>query len=133
MLAARSVGQLPHHLGSTLRDASVRCHVKISDADLVQVYKQTRYVSGLRRIEGFELPVIEGISCGARPIVFDGEHYEWYDPWAIKIPEGTRHEVELALRRIFLSPYEPMDAADVGAVRYAFDWQRIISGFWERV
>ena len=40
----------------------------VDEGVLAQIYSQAQYVSGLRRKEGFEMPVIEGLMCGARPI-----------------------------------------------------------------
>ena len=43
----------------------------VSDHVLAEAYGRSRWVSGLRHVEGFELPALEGLACGARPVLFD--------------------------------------------------------------
>lgn len=58
----------------------------IGDDEMRQGYQQSMYVMGLRRVEGFELPVIEGAACGAQPVCFDYECYRhWFEDFAIFI------------------------------------------------
>ncbi len=62
----------------------------IDDTALAQLYSRSRWVSGLRHGEGFELPAAEGLCCGARPILFDRpEMRRWYDGHAVFVPESS--------------------------------------------
>ena len=91
-------------------------------------------MSGLRRIEGFELPAAEGLLCGARPIMFDRPHYrDWFNKWAIFIPEGNREEVLQSLIDVFQQEYRPVTLEEIAEARQLFDWQSIINGFWRYI
>lgn len=104
-----------------------------SDKELAPYYSTSQYVSGLRRTEGFELPAVEGLFCGARPILFDTPNYrQWYEPFGIFIYEGSRQEVIEQLINIFQGPYQPVTEEEIAVAQGRFDWQRIIGGFWER-
>ncbi len=105
----------------------------MDDQTLALEWARCHYVSGLRRIEGFELPAAEGLVCGARPVLFDREHYRhWYGDLAEYVPEGSRPEVMDSLEALFRSPRRPVIKAEGVEARKRFDWPRIIGGFWER-
>lgn len=134
-LAAGFVKQPMFHLGPQVRVGShVTCQTGITDNDLATQLSRCVYVSGLRRVEGFELPAAEGLLCGARPVFYDKPHYrQWFDDWAVFIPEGPRDAVTASLTRVFQGPRPPaitprqrQDAAG------RFDWQRLVSQFWTR-
>lgn len=58
----------------------------IPDARLRSVYQKSKYCIGLRRTEGFEMPIVEGAACGCIPITFDLECYRhWFDSMAFFI------------------------------------------------
>ena len=105
---------------------------EITDAELANAYASAEHVSGLRWTEGFELPVIEGASCGARPICFDLPVYRrWFDGIATFVPHD-RLTLGTALVDALRDPW-PMTSVDAGAVRRAFAWAPIVRGFWERL
>jgi hypothetical protein len=133
VMAAQGIGPSCHLGRHTGRDEHVVFN-GLPDSEVVKLYQQSRWVSGLRRTEGFELPALEGLLCGARPILFDAPHYtHWYGTHAEYIPEGPREGVIESLRRLFLSkPRSVTEAERASAVR-KFDWRPIVEGFWERV
>lgn len=133
--AVKRVGAKMFHLGHELRRGSdIVCASGMSDEKLAEWYSKCKYVSGLRRTEGFEFPVIEGLLCGARPIVFDRAHYrQWYDDFAVFIPENGRDEVIESLVRVFEGEYQPVSEVEKQLVRERFNWESIIKGFWERI
>lgn len=105
----------------------------MSDEDLARIYGCARWVSGLRRVEGFEFPVIEGLACGARPIVFDRHDMrQWYEGHAVFIPECDGLQLVSLLREVLERPPVPVTADEKAWVLERFDWARIIPGFWER-
>lgn len=132
-LAARQIGQDAWHLGR-VESRGIRCYPNVSDEVLVKLYSQTRYVSGLRRLEGFELPAAEGLCCGARPILFEQPHYRrWFGPWAEYIPESpSRQGVIDALVALFSGPYRSVTPEEIDAARQVFNWETIGGGFWRR-
>lgn len=122
-----------YHVGDILeKNNRVIQGKNISDIDLVNIYKSCRYVSGLRKIEGFELPIVEGIFCGIRPIVFDTKNYrQWYEPWAEFILED-KYIVD-SLVNIFEKEYKPISKKDRDMAVDVFNWSTIIKKFWERI
>ena len=133
--AARRVNRKVLHLGPELkRGPDVVCQWGLSDAGLARLYGECDYVLGLRRIEGFELPAAEGLLCGSRPVVFDKAHYhQWFDGWASFIQEGPRDEVIDSLESIFKRKPKPVTRAERVAAAMLFNWNIIITGFWERL
>lgn len=121
------------HLGNDI-GRGVECVSGVSDRELAILYSTCMYVSGLRRVEGFELPAAEGLLCGSRPILFDRPHYrQWFSNFAIFIPEGPREEVLESLKKVFSSQYIPVIQEEIVSARKIFNWETIIKGFWERV
>jgi len=106
----------------------------VNDAQLASYYSLVDYVSGLRRGEGFELPVVEGLLCGARPIVFDtlGYHY-WFTPHAVFLPETSREELTSLLKTILSSRPLPVTLDERDTVSRKFDWEVIMTRFWQLV
>ncbi len=120
-------------LGNELNKQSTICRTDLSDSVLAHMWSKCRYVSGLRRTEGFELPALEGLLCGARPIFFDRDHYKnWFEDWGIFIPEGSRPEVIDSLRQVFEGEHKPVTQEEIFNVKKRFDWQPIVDGFWEQ-
>ena len=106
----------------------------ISDMMLANFYRHVQWVSGLRHVEGFELPVIEGLACGARPIVFDRTDMRmWYDEHAMFVPECHGEELVERLIEVLSNDPVPVTDAERMKVLQRFDWEPIVKGFWERV
>jgi|TARA_Y100000034_G_scaffold19875_1_gene22597 hypothetical protein len=135
VVAAKRAKRDVFHLGHQLRRGDdITCKSGISDLELASYYSQCEFVSGLRRIEGFEMPVIEGLLCGAKPIVFDQPHYrKWFDGLAMFIPEKSREEVTDLLEIMFKCGTKPVTQKDKENAKMLFNWERIIGGFWERL
>lgn len=133
--AAQRAGRLMFHLGPRLnRKVHIMYANGMDDAALANLYSQCEFVAGLRRTEGFELPAAEGLLCGARPICFNRLHYrQWFKPWALFIPEGPREQVIDNLESLFRSGARPVTDAEREAAKKRFDWDTIITGFWDRV
>lgn len=134
VLATQGVGGSMVYLGSELGKNGVTCFTGISDKQLARLYGSCFYVSGLRRIEGFELPVVEGLSCGARPIVFDQPHYrKWFGDFAIFIPENDRESTIYSLVDVFSNTYRPVTQNEIDHARSIFDWGSIITNFYKKI
>lgn len=105
----------------------------ISDNQLALLYRSTKWVSGLRYIEGFELPALEGLACGARPIVFDRpEMRHWYGEHAVFVPECNGEDLVKHLLRVLSDEPKSVSNDERDDVIRTFDWERIVKGFWER-
>lgn len=133
VMATQAVHQTAAHLGRALRGRNVPCHSDLPDDVLATLYSQCHYVSGLRRIEGFELPAAEGLLCGARPLLFDKPWYRhWYGGWADYIREDDRDIVIEQLIARFVKPVRKVTADEIEAAAAMFHWPTILHGFWER-
>lgn len=122
---------LQFHLGPDMGMPSMECRLDITDQGLSICYSSSQYVSGLRRIEGFELPAAEGLLCGARPIMFDRPHYrKWFDGLAVFIPEGTPREVTLALTAVLAKPAARVTGAELSLAASRFSWPAIAREVW---
>jgi len=103
----------------------------ITDEELVSCYNRSNFVSGLRRFEGFEFPVLEGILCGARPICFDIECYrQWFGDLAIYVPQCDYTELINRLSDIMSTPL-PITEAEYSYVINTFSWNVILNNFWD--
>lgn len=133
--AVQANGGTMIHLGPNLNlPGLVRYHLGISDLQLSRLYSSSRYVTGLRREEGFELPLAEGLLCGARPVTFDQPHYRaWFSEFAEFIPEGPPEEVLGHLTELFSTAPRPVSPEEMALARQRFNWETICKGFWERV
>lgn len=130
--AARRAGGVALHLGPSIGHETVRVS-GLPDGDLARLYSATRFVSGLRRTEGFELPCAEGLACGARPILFAQPHYtDWYGDLAAYVAEQDRPHVENAVLAILKQPRPAVTEAERREAVRRFDWRRLAAGFWER-
>lgn len=104
---------------------------RIPDGILAQMLSRVQFVAGLRRGEGFELPAVEGLLCGARPIMFDQPHYRlWFDGLAEFVPEGTPEELTVTLAELFRAGARPVTEEERALVRARFDWRTSTLGFW---
>jgi hypothetical protein len=106
----------------------------ISDRVLAQYYRRCKWVSGLRHAEGFELPVIEGLMCGARPIVFDRpDMHQWYEDRVVFVPECSGPDLTQLLIEVMSHEPDPVTPLEREWVQEQFSWQRIVKGFWAQV
>lgn len=106
----------------------------VPDLVLAREYSQSKWVSGLRFVEGFELPVIEGLACGARPIVFDrADMRQWYDGHAVFVPEVHGNDLINRLVEVFNEEPKPVLPVEREAILTKFDWAYIAAGFWTRL
>ena len=136
IVASQRVGRKSFHLGADIgrNKHHVTCRTGISDEELARYYSRCEFVSGLRRDEGFELPAVEGLLCGARPVLFDRGHYrQWYYGLGVFIPELPRPQVEDALVALFEKGADPVTKEEMEIAKKRFNWETIINNFYERV
>lgn len=106
----------------------------LGDSEVVALYQRARYVSGLRRHEGFELPVIEGLACGARPICFDTANYRyWFGDHAVYVPERFGADLVEALTDAVRRPPVPVTDAERDQVTRQFAWATIGADIWSAI
>ena len=124
------------HLGPHLPELSPHARTAhgIDDGALAVYLSACKFVSGLRRGEGFELPAYEGLACGARPVMFareDAEH--WLGDSAEYIQEGSFDDVVAQLEALVQREYRPVTADEIAWVGREFSWQRMAERFWSAV
>jgi len=108
----------------------------ISDDELKEWYMSCKFVSGMRSGAGFELPVIEGAICGAKPICFNSIYYrKWFEDFSLFIPEGE-YDIDMTnniIKHFNNSDNTKMTANEIKEVRNKFCWQTIATNFWKEV
>lgn len=131
---AHALGKKVFHLGEGDNSEKITYSNGMDDTTLASYYSQSLFVSGLHKIESFELPVLEGLVCGARPICFDrSECHYWFKDLAEFIPEDTRARVAESVRRVFLKDARPVSQAEKKYVKSHFNWKTIVSEFWKKI
>jgi glycosyltransferase involved in cell wall biosynthesis len=133
--AAKRVGQPAVHLGPSIPwGPGIDVKTGVADSELADLYSRCWYVSGLRRGEGFELPVVEGLACGCRPICFDRpEARFWFRKNALYVTEGSREEIIDQVAAILAERPKPVTDDERQKVVKKFDWQKIMGIFWKRL
>jgi hypothetical protein len=130
-LFAVHIGPVPVNLTREM-PSTWRNLFNISDTQLANIYQHAQWVSGLRHVEGFEMPVIEGLACGARPIVFDrADMRSWYDDYAVFVKEDETLSAQLS--NVFATAPKEVTATERERVLRQFDWSTIVTGFWDKI
>lgn len=133
-LAAFQSGGRVAHVGNLVGTYSnVDRFANISDDELRSVYNQCNWFASFRRVEGFEMVALEALLCGTRPIMFDNPNYRrWFDGLVKFIPEKSVGDTVRELRSVFREPPQPVTDEEIEEVKRRFNWNKIITGFWER-
>lgn len=114
----------------------------ISDEELRRLYEKSKYVIGLRKVEGLELPIIEGLLCGARGICYNADHYKYWfgdlveyieeDPLsALGVPYSNY--VENQIYELISKPVRVVSEEEKELVRNKFSWETIYKRIWEEL
>jgi hypothetical protein len=95
------------------------------------VLQRTKYVTGLRRVEGFEMACIEGAMSGAVPIVPFLPTYDYYKDFGLYIfMDG---DITDQLINIFDKSYVPLTQDQLYYVRDEFSWKNICEKIYKRL
>lgn len=107
----------------------------VSDEDLIKLYQSCKFVSGLRSGAGFEVPILEGLVNGCRPICFDNIYYrQWFNDFALFIPEEFDVDMTNNLVNIFRDyDSHKVTTDEIKHVREKFKWETIATNFWKEV
>jgi hypothetical protein len=106
----------------------------ITDDEMRVLYNESRIVSALRFIEGFEVGGIEALACGVRPVVFNNPIYTtWYKNHAQYITECKDSNVLISeIMRVIYNPI-PVDKSEQEWVKKNFCWEKVMGNFWKGV
>lgn len=103
----------------------------LSEEDVAALWSRTERVAALRRIEGFELPGVEGLMCGARPVAFDAPHYRaWYGKHAEYVPECGPKALTRILAELLQTPPRRVTKRERETVAKRFSWPKLTEAFW---
>lgn len=103
----------------------------MKDSDLADVLNSTQYVSCLRAYEGFEMLGVEGLFCGARPIVFDLPTYQWYKGHGIFIKQDE-YIVDSLVEILSQAPKE-ISPDEYLEITTKFSWDIIVQNIFKRI
>lgn len=104
----------------------------ITDNELAALYSRARWVSGLRYFEGFELPVLEGLACGARPLAFDTpDNRQFYGDHAVYVPVCQGEQLVQELAAVMAAPPREVGVQELNDVALRYDWERLAIGWWQ--
>jgi glycosyltransferase involved in cell wall biosynthesis len=108
-----------------------RENVTVEEVNLI--FNSSKYVSALRRGEGFELTATEAGAAGITPICFNNPHYkDWFWDYAKFIKEDAPNIVIKELMEVFKQePFFPDEK--MNEIRARFNWEDIMKKFWEYV
>ena len=129
--AARNTGTVLYHTGHNFNwDKSHYTFLQnLNDSQFVELLNSVQYVSALRFIEGFELMAIEGLFCGARPIIPNDPTYDWYREYAYTIDRNS--DIVKQLENIIKNPPRPILTDEYETIVQKFSWQTLIPNFYK--
>jgi glycosyltransferase involved in cell wall biosynthesis len=137
VLAAKALGLKQFHTGPNLGIKTDSYNVSknfLNASQMRTAYSMCAYTSGMRRIEGFEKTVAEGLMCGSRPICFDTPLYRyWYGDLVEYVREGTKEETTLDLIKIFKSDYRFVTEKEKALVKQTFAWMHVAPLYWKNI
>lgn len=132
IMAAMKLSKNIFQLGNGENSKTITYSNGMDDKMLAKYLSLCEFVSGLHRVEGFELPVIEGLLCGARPICFDRPHYRaWFNGLTEFIPEDDN--IANYVGKIFMRGARPVTDKEKKYVTAKFNWEKICKGFWRHL
>ena len=66
--------------------------------------------------------------------MLDRDHYrQWFEPWAVFVPEAEPAIVTDALEAVFREGVQYVTDDERAAALEVFNWQKLVSGFWSLV
>lgn len=125
----------PKHIEGATEEflpASWQAQEGMDDKTLAMLYRNSRRVSGLRHVEGFELPCLEGLLCGARPVVFDRpEMRKWYGDLVEYVPECHGEKLIERFVDLLSGAPRPVTVEERDHVLTMFSWDNLVPAFWQ--
>ncbi len=129
----RAWGEVPAALAGRVRLLGY-----VSDLELPALMSGAAALLALSRGEGFDLPLLEGLACGAAVVASDiAVHREHFAPWARLVRVGDAAATAAAIAEVLASPPGKVArAAQAQAVATRFKWAaaaRAHLAVWRRV
>jgi hypothetical protein len=130
--ACKESGHTLYHTGENFRYGSnYRFLSYMSDLAFVNMLNSTSYIPCLREIEGFEMMGVEGLFCGARPIVPKLPTYRWYEGHAEFV--DTQNNLVEQLVNIFNREPKPISKEEYYEIDRKFSWKNIVKNIFEKI
>lgn len=121
------------------------CTVTYQDWKLRQYYNRTKYVVSFvgecryginneKVTHGFEVGYLEGVFCGATPVVLDGPHSQYLSYWYGDYAKWVRiDQVEQDLEALLTQEYQPLSQELIDKAGARFNAKKIWDEFWDAV
>ena len=103
----------------------------IEDNELRQILNESQYISCLRDVEGFEMMGIEGLFCGATPIIPNIDTYDWYSKYS-KVIDMKGNIVDQLVSILNEDPKE-ITLPELEEIRNTFDWKTIVTNIFTKI
>ena len=132
--ACDALGGRLMHIGRNLgyKNKSYENAVNLTQTQMQTMYNSSFFVNGMRRVEGFEKPVIEGALCGARPICFDTPLFRhWYKDIPVYVEEAEFNVTASNIVDRLREKYRPITDDEISYLKKKFSWVRVAKNFWE--
>lgn len=129
-LACNETNTIMYHTGEDFKWGGKYVHLPYMENDKFNnLLNRVKYVSCLRDIEGFEMAGVEGLACGATPIVLDLSTYRWYDGYSISIDPYSNIKDQLVnylkINYILVNYQEKFEKT--------FQWYYIINNIFNKI
>jgi glycosyltransferase involved in cell wall biosynthesis len=131
-LACKNIKQTMYHTGTNFEFGEYYKYLPfLNDREFVVMLNGAQYISCLRDIEGFEMMGVEGLFCGARPIVPDLPTYRWYKDHGIFI--DMNKDIVKQLEIILNSTPEEPSPLEMKEIHNKFSWQNLIPRIFQEI
>ena len=119
---------------------SIDIFSNLVDSDMRKYYNLSEYVSGLRWMEGFEMPIVEGAMCGCTPITYDLPCYKrWFSDFAIFIPFWEQYNKVVTDEKLVnsilnaITNSKKITREQIDFVRTTYSWDKIMPQIWKAI
>lgn len=120
-----------YHTGENFRFGAYYKYLPyMSQSDLCRLLNEVEFVSCLRTIEGFELLGVEGLFCGARPIVLDLPCYDWYRDYSYTVRQTHLYTDLVGLLK---STPAPVSVSEFEEITAQFEWGDIVENIYQEL
>jgi hypothetical protein len=130
--ACNLTGNTLYHTGENFRYGHHYQFMEyMNDSAFVGILNNTQYIPCLREIEGFEMMGVEGLFCGARPIVPNLPTYRWYEGHAEFV--DTQNNLLNQLVEIFNREPKPLTSDEYYELDLKFSWRNIVKNIFSKI
>ena len=123
--ACLNTDNIMYHTGKDFEFGKNYYHLPwLNDVGFNEMLNSVQYTSCLRDIEGFEMMGVEGLVCGAVPIVPALDTYRWYRKHGIFV--DMHSDITKQLEDILVLTPTPPDEDELEEIHQKFSWECIV-------